>query len=431
MREFLAKKYSSLRRCTSGNTVLLVALGLPALLGATGYGVDTAQMYMWQRELQHAVDQAAVGGAWAKAYDANANYQTRANQEFYANQQFTNDSGAPQVSLANYDGGNQNSVLVQASVTRTLPFSGLLINHATTVVARAQAAFASGNKYNACLITLKEDGTTFQIGGNATVIANCGLGALSCDDNAITIGGSASVTTTSIATCGTVDVPEANRAAVSEHVSGLSDAYSDIPIPVPDASTATRTYACAGKGNNKSANLLPGKYVGGIVVKCATTFAAGIYYIDGGTFDLSTNDPVVGTNVLFVLRKGATLKLGGQGGNGSINLTPMQASNFLGTRYETDAARLSKMLFIEDKTGVSSPVSHTINGNSNLIIQGVLYLPNGNIKINGNSGTSSALCFQISAYTLDISGSAYLKTLCDYDASTELGTTAGGVRLIG
>ena len=72
MRRFLRRKLAGLHECKSGNATLMTALGLPALLGATGYGVDTAQWYMWQRELQHSVDQAAIGGAWVLAYDEDS-----------------------------------------------------------------------------------------------------------------------------------------------------------------------------------------------------------------------------------------------------------------------------------------------------------------------------------------------------------------------
>jgi Flp pilus assembly protein TadG len=39
-----------------GNAALIVALGMPALIGGAGLAVDTAQWYMWKRELQFAVD---------------------------------------------------------------------------------------------------------------------------------------------------------------------------------------------------------------------------------------------------------------------------------------------------------------------------------------------------------------------------------------
>ncbi|WP_041559008.1 TadE/TadG family type IV pilus assembly protein [Novosphingobium sp. PP1Y] len=423
----------SLLSARSGNAMMMVALGMPALIGAMGYGVDTAQWYMWQRELQHSVDQAAIGGAWALAYSDDADYKTRAKQEFNANQKITASfASAPTISLANFDGGTANSVLVTATATKKLPFTGLLLNQSATVMARAQARFKEGSKFHACLITLKQDGTTFQIGGNAHVIANCGLGALSCSDDAITIDGSATVETTSIAACGTVDVPESLQGTVTENASGLTDVYSDIPIPEPDSGTADQTKKkyCEGNGNKAIANLFPGKYVGGYTAKCATTFNSGIYFIDGGTLDLSTNATVVGKNVLFVLRKGAQIKLGGEGATGSITLTPMQAADFQSTPYAADADRLSQMLFMEDKTDETEPASHQINGNTNLNIEGVLYLPNGDVQINGDSGTTSKLCFQISAYTLDIRGSAYLRTLCDYDDSSLLGTSTPIVRLV-
>ena len=69
----------------SGNAVLFTALGMPVLIGAAGYALDMAQMYAWKRELQQSVDQAAMAGAWALAYDEDTTtWQTRAQQEYDA-----------------------------------------------------------------------------------------------------------------------------------------------------------------------------------------------------------------------------------------------------------------------------------------------------------------------------------------------------------
>ena len=57
----------SLHRNESGNALLLMALGMPVLIGSSGMAVDVAQWYIWKRELQYAVDQAALAGAWASA----------------------------------------------------------------------------------------------------------------------------------------------------------------------------------------------------------------------------------------------------------------------------------------------------------------------------------------------------------------------------
>lgn len=433
MRPSMEKTLMRLSRSKRGNAMLMTALGLPALLGATGYGVDTAQWYMWQRELQHAVDQAAIGGAWALAYNPNADYRLRATQEFNSNEDLTKAvASTPTITLTSYSGGSDNSVLVSATATRRLPFSGMLFNRSTTVAAQAQAAFAPGTKYNACLITLRKDGTTFTVGGNANVIADCGLGALSCSDDAITIDGSASVQTTSIATCGTASVPANLQGTVSENVKGLSDAYANFYVPEPTGSTPNQTNQakCNGNGKNAIATLNPGIYDGGYVANCNTTFQPGVYFINGGTLDLSTNAPVVGNGVLFVLQNGATIKWGGQGGSGSLTLSPMSMQQASSTPYASYASQLSQMLVMQDPNTNPTAVNSQINGNTNVNLAGVMYLPKTNLTINGNSDSSSNLCFQISAWTLNILGNAYLKTLCSTDKSTELGTSVAGVRLV-
>ena len=179
----LSKFCRRLRKSQSGNAMMLVALGAPALVGAGGIAIDTAQWYMWKRELQHSVDQAAYAGAWALAREESADtYLERAEQEFDANiaktRDFLGNEGRPTIQIANFAGGTDNSVVVTATASRLLPFSSFLTGSAATVRATAQASFAEGLNYNACLISLADEGTGTTIGGNATVRAQWGLAAL-------------------------------------------------------------------------------------------------------------------------------------------------------------------------------------------------------------------------------------------------------------
>src|SRR5688500_10216543 len=238
MRSFLRKKLAGLTGCTSGNATVLVGLGLPVLLGAAGYAVEMAQIYAWKRELQHSVDQAAIAGAWALAYDKNTTtYTTRAQQEFDANQAMTKafaDADAT-VQLGNYGSSNNNSVIVSARATKRLPFSGYLLDRSLTVFATAQATYAAGGQYKACLMALKEEATpTFTVGGSAIVNASCGLGALSCEEGAIKIDvddadpTKKGVTTDSIVTCGTADVPAYLQGKVTEGATDLENPFADL-----------------------------------------------------------------------------------------------------------------------------------------------------------------------------------------------------------
>lgn len=423
----IRKLLSQLKANSSGNATLVVAIGIPALIGTAGLGVDTAQWFAWKRELQHATDQAALAGAWARSDVISRDYYVvRARQDYFANLALTSDGAStPTVQLQNYQNGNNNSVTVRATFSRTLPFSSFITGRGVTIQAYSQAAFQVGQNYTACLISVGEDGTTFSIGGNATVRAACGLAALSCSDDALTIDSSADVTTDSIATCGTADVPASLDGVVSERVQGLTDTFSDLTPPTNDT---PRTYACSGNGVRATAAPLPGTY-NGLVVSCRTTLAPGIYVINGGELDLSGNYPVTGTNVMFVLKNGATVKLGGSGNSNTITLTPMQASDFTALGYsDTLANRYANMLIFEDRN--SNPTQdHIINGNSTSLFQGTIYLPKGTARVNGTASLDSS-CLQISANRINILGNAYLDTRCPSALTNSAGTALAKVTLV-
>ena len=146
-----------LKRSTSGNAALLVAIGLPTMIGGSGLAVDVAQCYMWKRDLQYAVDQAALAGAWTMTNTnttVQQTYSTRAQQEYDANISSVRDfDSTPVISLAQYGGSaTNNSVLVTASASKKLPFSSLLTGTATTIRVSAQATFTSGKTWTACIL---------------------------------------------------------------------------------------------------------------------------------------------------------------------------------------------------------------------------------------------------------------------------------------
>jgi Flp pilus assembly protein TadG len=419
--------FGKLRSNLSGNATLLVALGMPALIGGAGYAVDTAQWYMWKRELQHSVDQAAYAGALALAdADSKGYYTTRAKQEYDTNlDKVKSFASTPTITIADYAAGVGNSVIVSATATKSLPFSSFLTGKAATIRATAQASFAPGGTYQACLVALTETGTALDIGGNATVSAKCGLAALSCDDDAVFIDGSATVDTDSIVTCGTASVPEDNEDVVTEGATGLTDIYADLDPPTNDT---PRSYVCQGKGNNSQASLQPGTYQG-LVVSCTTVLNPGIYVIDGGMLDLSANYNVIGSGVVFILKNGARVKLGGSGNGNRITLTPPSSSFYEGTTYSTKADRLAGILIFEDRNNNAASPGHTLNGNSNSLIEGLLYFPKGELQVNGTANVS-AQCLQISAYTIKVLGNAKLETLCPLDATNSVGSSTASVRMV-
>lgn len=425
----MKRLFRSLASNTSGNAMLFMALALPALIGGAGVAVDFSQWYLWKRELQLATDQAAMAAAWARTDShTESDYETRGTQDYYANLAITSSfASTPHFALADYSNGNDNSVVVTATATKALPFSSLVTGHSTTIQAYSQASFAAGANYSACLIATGSSGTTLAVGGNASVTAHCGMAALSCSPNAVNIDGSATVITDSIATCGTASVPSANESVVSENVQGLTDQFADLSPPTDDRA---RTYSCDGNGSHAQASPKPGTY-SSLVVHCTTTFDQGIYVIDGGTLDLTGNYAVTGLGVMFVLKNGATLSLGGSGNNNTLKLTPMLSSQFTNDPYDysqTLADRYEGMLIFEDRN--SHPTStHHINGNSNSLIEGTMYFPSSNVEVNGTANINSS-CLQLTAQTITVLGNATLTTSCPSAMTHSAGGGTPTVRLV-
>lgn len=236
----------SLRRNASGNVLLIFALGMPVFVGGAGLAVDTAQWYMWKREMQYAVDQAALAGAWSRVGGSTGNvYQTRAQQELTANLQVVDFQGTPSISLANYNGGTANSVLVTLSASQTLPFSSMLMNKGVTINVSAQAKFEQKQTFNACMIALDPTGVgAITVGGGAYVAANCGALTLSKNRRAIIKNGSPTFDVGYVVAAGGIDNAfDGNpNLQVFEDQPGLTDPFASL---TPPNDTRPRTYLCS------------------------------------------------------------------------------------------------------------------------------------------------------------------------------------------
>ncbi len=528
MLKAISRNLASLRGSTSGNATLLTALGMPVLIGGAGLGVDLSQWYMWKRELQFAVDQAAIAGAWART-DNNTEsiYVERAQQEFAANLSVIEDFAVtPSVQLANFAGGSGNSVAVSATASKPLPFTNFLTGAQATVSAYAQASYERGATFTSCLIAVDDDEDgAITISGNSVLTASCGMAALSTDELAIKADGSPTVDAGWILAAGGIDqwFKDNTDDLIMEHMDGLFDPYESLDPPNPVESRVSRTYSCAstadtttadvqttttvtydyfqgsnknnadpyvygtpksdtynntndhgtivangtesgtvtststswvqvsGSGSNKiwerktttirrvynnvvvtpgqpAGNVVPGTY-SNIHISCDTTFATGVYIIDGGGIDITAQYEVTGAAVMFVLKNGAYIKV--RGGSDSINLTAIQASDLIARGIPSEQANeLAGMLVFEDRNSEGTS-RNDINGNVETVLNGTIYMPVSNITFAGTASVTSQ-CLMIAANTITLTGTTDMRTFCPEGSSedTVIANTVGNVRLV-
>ena len=243
----LRRTMRRLARQTSGNAALLVGAGLPALIGSAGLGIDTAQWYMWKREMQYASDQAALAGAWALVGGAkDAEYIVRAKQELSSNLSKVTFAGEPSVSKQDWDGGIANSVVVSFSATKSLPFSSFLTGKAMTISARSRAKYEQGRSFTSCLIAVDPDTRgAIIVGGNAYVVAGCGAAALSTNEDSVIKNGGAVFQVGWIVSEGGIDDDfNDGQTEIYENQSNLKDPFAGLTPPNnPTPQTLTCTTA--------------------------------------------------------------------------------------------------------------------------------------------------------------------------------------------
>ncbi len=244
----LRKTVRELRSSTSGNAALLVALGMPALIGSAGLATDTAQWYMWKRELQFAVDQGALAGAYARAYeDSEEDYATRATQEYKANlTTISTFSSSLAVGLAKFGGSStNNSVTAIATASKGLPFSSYLTDQSVTVRASAQASYTGGTAYTACLIAIDPDdkGSITFDGSSIILKARCGIATLSTSTESVVVNGSPNLDVGWVVSAGGIDnyFDTLTGTTVNEYLNNLIDPFAGL---TPPNNATPQTYSC-------------------------------------------------------------------------------------------------------------------------------------------------------------------------------------------
>ena len=450
------KKFSrKLRRSKSGNAAILVALGMPALMGGAGLAVDTAQWYLWQRELQFAADQAALAGAWARGNgDTGTIYITRANQEFSDNLSIIANNGATHAaSLADWGTGTQNSVIVRAEVVADLPFASFVMGRSTTIRVNAQATFERTDEYTACLMALHPTaGSAMWFNGGPTVDAACGVASLSTSDTSIrTNGSSGAQNINTVASAGGIDdgMGAFANASTIENFDGLNDPYSGL---TPPDNPTPRTLSCGSSGltytgddfdngdqplsipkiytkfPRKTCKALPGTYTD-LEIGGNANLTSGIYVIDGGRLKLNGGNQLTGTGVMFVLKNGAQLDING---GADVFLSPMSALQLVALGIPADdSARMENMLIFEDPNSPGNSGSK-LTGATNFDINGVIYMPKSELKLAGNI-QATANCMMVMSSKVQVAGTADLTTLCPIGETHSVVVGNGGtrVRLVG
>lgn len=389
-------------RDESGNILLMAGAGFAMLVGAAGVGADTVQWYLWNRQLQQAADSGALAGALALHQGADFDPTARAELARTANTSFVIETLTNPPSSGDYI-GDTGAIELIATTSRKLPFSGMFMSAPPTIRVRSVAATITGGKH--CVISLADDGVGVEMQGTADVDLGCGVVANSRGASAIYFHGSSYLDGSPISSAGGIVYDEVNlpaNAGLQPFGIPVDDPLEERGLTVPDTTgSCDQTNYTVKPGT--SAEIYPGMYCGGINVRGTLLMHPGVYLIAGGSFKSNSQATIIG--------KGVTIILTNKGGAGDAATVDLNG----GAKLELTAPTLDQdpdwagILFFQDQIG--SAQRSKINGGSELIMDGIIYMPGGDLDFSGNANQKSQ-CLLLVAKRVGFAGQSNIKNNC-------------------
>jgi len=379
---------------SSGQVMVLVALGIIVLCGFAALAVDVGQFWSVRRHMQTAADAAAIAAAIALR---QGNSPTTSADAVATENGFTNGSESVTVTVNNpplsgvYSG---NSSYVEVIVSQPQPsfFLGALGYSSTGVSTRSVSSSVNGP---ACLYALDPSASdALVVGGSSSATLSCGAIVDSNDSVALNSNGGASLTATNIG----VDGGYSGSGFTPTPVTGVApapDPLAYISAPTVGACNYTNVHAGTTKGTTY---LNQGVYCGGIQISGnnPVVFNSGIYILEGGLKVTATNANISGTGVMFY-----------NTGTASYPYAPISLSGSnLADLSAPTSGTYEGILFFQDRSVPVGSKGSTITGSSGSTFDGAIYFSTTAVTYSGSSSSNGYTI--VVADTVSIGGNSTL-----------------------
>lgn len=387
----------------------LAALLMPVILGVGGLGVDVSHWMSQRRDLQTAVDAAALAGAWEMGRANLELIEFSATGEAVSNGYDPDQGGLIDVSFDE----DEETVTVELTQEASMFLSKVIRSETvlTTVTATAQVVGVTGDF---CILSLNpvSSGTLTTSGSVELSMPDCGIAVNSSDEEAFKLNGNVTIDVDNVSITGSYDVSggaaEFNYNDLKVGAPPIVDPYADYDLPESDGCDYNN-YRISGGGAKV---LSPGTYCGGIRASGNNdiVFEPGVYIIDGGSIDISGNGTVTGEEVSFFLTGSgndyATVDI--TGGKDMYFTAPLEGDEMAG------------ITFYQDPSAPTDGVNRIV-GNADMVVDGLMYFPTQEFNIGGTSGAGADVCTKIIANEVVLHGTPFIGNDCSGSATEPIG----------
>ena len=388
---------------------LVVAIAFPVVLGVMALGVDVSYWATVRVKLQRTADIAAMVSAlkYASTYNSSNALSAAVNiaelnglpvgtQTGNGTSTLTVTYGAYSATFTVTEAPAQVTAIVQQSLP--LIFGGILVSgpHTTETISATAVAqiFPRSGSTQSCVLGLNGFSTGVTTSDDLTISGgkNTSISMSACDlrsDASINFNGSPGLAVPNLLASGTVSGSyDSLQCPSSQPCDQQFIGVPQVPDPFAQTYGSALTVPTATIAQPSGTTLSPppaGEAYQSLAFGSATyTLNSGIYYVSGSVkFD--SNSTVNGTGVSIVMGSGGTFTMNG---DTTVNLTAPSTGSTAG------------LLF-----GSSTSNAITFNGNSNLTLGGVIYVPSGTVTVSGNT-SPAASCLNVVAQSVAFAGSS-------------------------
>jgi hypothetical protein len=277
------------------------------------------------------------------------------------------------------------------SAFMSIVFTALFGKEPIELGGRAVARITEG--LPTCVLALHPTAANaIQVGGSSsTTLSGCNVHSNSLARDSTYIHGNASVSTDCISSAGGVVTQSNANLALTSCVA----IYENADV-VPDPFAGLAPPSALVDRSASGGTLQPGNYSGDVTLHGTVHLEPGVYVIDGD-FRINANANVTGTDVTLFLRGDNVMHING---TANVNLSAPTTGDYANV-----------LVFADPQASGAGPDEHTINGGSGVQLDGVIYVPRGAVKINGNSN-GAGTCMPVVAQTVLITGTTTLDVNC-------------------
>lgn len=409
----IAALVARFRHDRSGSYVTIVGLLSPVLIGCCGLATEGGLWLYEHQTLQGAADSAALSAATLYRLNTSKDLNVQADGIVASYGYSAGTNGTTVMVNRPPSSGtyafNDKAVEVIVSILQPRLLTSIYSSAPVTITGRAVAV--AGDNGDGCVLSLNAlvSGSTTSQGSSSIDLNGCSVYDNSANGTALINGGSATIAAASVNVVGGLSGGGGitTTSGVNQGVSPATDPYADVTPP-----------AFSGCNSNNlsiktTQTINPGVYCNGLQLNAGAdvTMNPGIYYMDRGSLQINGSASLSGTGVtiVFTSSTGSNYASATINGGATVNLTAPTTGTMAG-------------IVLYGDRNMPTSTTFKLNGGSNQIFGGAVYLPDGAITYAGGA-SGGTNCTQLIGDTIGFTGNANLAVNCSSYGTRHIGIT--------